>query len=453
MVAFSRITFALTVAGLSSAQSFSVSAPSGPPSEFPSGAFPFGSARPTGGYGGPGGHGGDHSSFAHPTDSLHSGGSRPDFSGAVIVRSAQQSGSNAPFPTGSFSAFLSDAAKPSGHHGLPSKGDKGGKHSIQESGKSTPPTVTGLERRQQPSSTHVAFSGFPVPPGGLPSGRVSAPSDGFPSGRFPESGAPFPTVGGFSAFPSGVAKPSGHHNHGGKGGGGGKHSRRPSGNDPTVSSSVASGVGHHQQPSDMPMALSGTFHGLAPSGPKPTDQVPSGVAPPKGSGPSGRPSNPNHSNTSPVRPSVVQNNISAAAAVATESGKVAKPTGIKPTGARPTGIRPSEKLSGTPSKKPSAAPSGLRRHPQRSGFSRPSGVPSAKHTGARPSGIRPSSTPPGAHSQFNIAAQSGTPAGTPPSGEFGGPAPSGARPTGSPPSGKPGGPAPTGFFTSSIRGV
>ncbi|KAL1594656.1 hypothetical protein SLS59_008706 [Nothophoma quercina] len=208
MVAFSRITFVLAVAGLSSAQSFSGPAPSG--------AFPSGAARPTGGFGGHG-HGGDHSGFPHPTGGFHSGGPRPSGTGVFAAQRAQQS-DEVPYPSaGDFSAFPSafpsGAARPTGGFGGHGHGGHGGH--------GTAPTVapsSALERRQQPSGTPPAFSGsFP------------APSGGFPSGGFPESGAPFPT-GAFSGFPSGVAHPSAHHGHHGHGG---KPSGKPSGPAPT----------------------------------------------------------------------------------------------------------------------------------------------------------------------------------------------------------------------------
>jgi hypothetical protein len=391
MVAFSRITFALAVAGLSSAQSLSVPAPSGLPSEFPSGAFPSGAARPTGGFGGNeggrghGGHGGDHSGFAHPTGGFQFGGPKPSGTGVVGAQRAQQSG-EAPFPSGGdFSAFPSGAARPSGHHSHHGQGGKGGNHSgappsgAVPSGAAPTATPSGLERRQQPSGTPPVFSGsFPAPSGGFPSGGFPAPSGGFPSGGFPESGAPFPTGAGFSGFPSGVAHPSGHHGHHGKGGKGDHSGAAPSGPAPTGAPSVApSGLERRQEPSGTPPAFSGSFSGPAPSGPKPTGPIPSGIAPPNGARPSGHPSGPVPSGSPPARPSgAAENNV---AAIAAKSGSSEKPTGVRPTGARPTGARPSGKPSG--------------------------------------------------------------------------PAPSGARPTGPPPSGKPSGPAPTGFVTSTVRGA
>lgn len=214
MVAFSRITFALAVAGLSSAQSFSGPAPTGLDN------FSRGAARPTGGFGGPGGeghgHGGHHSGFAHPTGGFHSGGPRPSGTGVFGAQRAQQSG-DAPFPSGEdFSAFPSGAARPSGHHGHHGKG----KHSGQPGGAAPtafPSAASGLERRREPT--------------GLPafSGSFPAPSGGFPSGGFPGNGAPFPTGADFSGSHGGAAHPSGHHGHHGKGGKGGK----PSGPAPT----------------------------------------------------------------------------------------------------------------------------------------------------------------------------------------------------------------------------
>ena len=141
MVAFSRITFALAVAGLSSAQSFSGPAPSG--------AFPSGAARPTGGFGGHG-HGGHGGHGTAPTVAPSSGlerrqqpsGTPPAFSGSFPAPSGGfPSGgfpeSGAPFPTGAFSGFPSGVAHPSGHHGHHGHGGK-------PSGKPSGPAPTGF---------------------------------------------------------------------------------------------------------------------------------------------------------------------------------------------------------------------------------------------------------------------------------------------------------------------
>lgn len=393
MVAFSRITFALAVASLSSAQSFSVPIPSGIPTDLPSGA-----ARPTGGFGGEGhGHSGDHSGFAHPTGGLHSHGPRPSGTGVFGAQSAQQSG-EAPSPSGgSFSGFPSGAARPTGHHG---HHDGKGKHSGLPSGAiptGFPSAASVLERRRESTDLPVFSGSFPAPSGfpsgGFPSGGFPAPSGSFPGG-FPESGAPFPTNVDFTSFPSGVAHPSGHHGHHGKGG---KHSGHVSGGPaPTASQSATSSIlERRQQPSG---AFSGpALSGPVPSGPRPTGPIHSGVAPPNGARPSGHPHGP-------------------------------RPSG-KPTGARPSG--------GPPSGAPSAAPSGLGRRAQRSGSVKPSGTPPAKPTGVRPSGAPTGLRPTGAR----------------PSGKPSGPAPSGVHTTGPPPSGKPSGHAPTGFVTSTVRGA
>ncbi|UPX11256.1 uncharacterized protein EKO05_0001870 [Ascochyta rabiei] len=248
MVAFSRITFALAVAGLSSAQSFSG------PFDFPSGA-----ARPTSGRGGhEGGHGGDFGGFPRPTGDFHSKGPRPSGTGFFGAQQAQQSG-EASFPTGGdFPAFPSGVAKPTGHHGHHGKGGKGGPAPTTD-----PSPASDLERRQQPFGTPPAFSGsFPAESG------FPYPSGGFPSGGFPESGAPFPTGGDFPAFPSGAAKPSGHHGHHGKGG-------SPSGPTPTAAPSPASDLERRQQPFGTPPAFSGSF-------PYPSGGFPSGGFPESG---------------------------------------------------------------------------------------------------------------------------------------------------------------------------
>lgn len=206
MVAFSRITLALTIAGVSSAQSFSGPAASGLPSDFPYPSVPAGAARPTGGFGGHHGHGGHHSGSAQPTGGFHAGGPRPSGTAVFGAQRAYQSG-EAPFPSaGDFSSLPSGVAKPSGHHGHHGHHGKGGKgehHSGQASGAAPTVTPSVLQRR------------FP------------APSGGFPSGGFPESGAPFPSGADFPSFLSGVAKPTGHHGHHGHGGKGSKSHAGP----------------------------------------------------------------------------------------------------------------------------------------------------------------------------------------------------------------------------------
>ncbi|KAJ4325871.1 hypothetical protein N0V94_000433 [Neodidymelliopsis sp. IMI 364377] len=254
MVAFSRITFALAVAGLSSAQSFSGPAPSGFPSDFPT--VP-GAARPTGGFGGHGGHEGGHDGFAHPTGGFHSGGPpRPSGTGVVGAQRAQQSG-EAPFPSGGdFSAFPSGAARPSGHHGHHGKGGKGGNHS-RESGAPAPIAASGLERRQQPSGTPPAFSGsFP------------APSGGFPSGVAPPQGA----------------KPTGNH------GNRPQHSGVPSSLPSQVEQAIAAAVSSlgskptHARPSNASGSPPPRPTGVRPTGARPTGARPSGPPPSKPTG-------------------------------------------------------------------------------------------------------------------------------------------------------------------------
>ncbi|KAJ4382574.1 hypothetical protein N0V86_001796 [Didymella sp. IMI 355093] len=193
MVAFSRITFALAVAGLSCAQPLSGPAPSILPTDFPT-DFPSGAVRPTGGLGEPcneeHGHGGHHRGFAHPTGHFHLSGPRPSgtsISDAQHARRAQQSG-EAPFSSGNeFSDFTDGAAKPTGHH---EHHGRKGKHSGEPcddlAPTTTASTASGLERRQQPSGTPPAisgsFSGLPPKPTGPPPSGIAPPNGARPSG-------------------------------------------------------------------------------------------------------------------------------------------------------------------------------------------------------------------------------------------------------------------------------
>ncbi|KAF1925346.1 uncharacterized protein M421DRAFT_94797 [Didymella exigua CBS 183.55] len=170
MVAFSRITFAIAVAGLSSAQSFSGPAPSGFPTDLPT-DFPSGAARPTGGFG---------------------GGPRPSGTGVVGAQRAQQSG-NAPFPSGGdFSGFPSGAARPTGHHSPGGKGMPSGKPSGAVP-TDFPSAASDLERRQQPT-------GLPGSSGSSPGSSGSSPGS---SGSSPGSSGSSPGSSGSSSDSSG----------------------------------------------------------------------------------------------------------------------------------------------------------------------------------------------------------------------------------------------------------
>ncbi|KAF3001784.1 hypothetical protein E8E13_001540 [Curvularia kusanoi] len=348
MVAFSRLALILAGTGLSTAQSFS-----GPP---PSGAIPSGAPFPTGGFPeGPGHeHSGHHGGFPHPTGGFHPHGPKPSGTGIFGAQRAQQS-DEAPFPKGpEFSAFPSGAARPSGHH-------HPGHHSGHHSGfphptggfhphgpKPSGTAIVGAKRAEasddapfpnfsafpsgaaKPSGHHHDghHSGFPYPTGGFhhPHGPRPSGTGVFGAQEAHRSGdAPFPSGTDFPAFPSGAARPSGHHGyhgHHGEGGKGGHHSGLPSG--------LPSGV-----PTALPSLAARAEGSLAP--PEPTGALPT---------------EPRPSGALPTEP---------------------RPSGAPPAGPRPSGARPPH-ASGSPPPRPSG--------------SRPSGPPPSGKPTAAPSHVR-----------------------------------------------------------------